>query len=239
MEGNDHNRNDFLPSVGRDIRLELPPEPARFTDGSSISSPPAVFPHGLPDKSIELDENIPNQVNGPAAETTRSEEIDVSNVDRAKMASQPESVREDQDMHAGPTILIDTGPQNNNLEQNEENVNIISSAPINRTHLSLHTDDVVLVDTSQEASVGNDVPGSNKIRSQTIAGLSSIRPVDSHIMSGERQMVIVDRGRDPPRTSIMNRKNSSDGSDDERSCRDRGRPPEKDSYSGGDRRPPR
>ena len=68
---NDRDRNDFPPSVGRDIRLELPPEPARFTDWSSISSPPAAFPHGLPDKSTELDENIPNQVNGPAAEITR------------------------------------------------------------------------------------------------------------------------------------------------------------------------
>ena len=86
------------------------------------------------------------------------------------MAAQPESVREDQDMCAGPTIPIDTGPQNNNLEQNEENVDIIPPAPISRARLSLHTDDVVLVDTLQEASVGNDVPGSNKVRSQTIAG---------------------------------------------------------------------
>ena len=112
--------------------MELPPEPARITDWSSISSPPAAFPHDLPNKSTDLDENIPNQVNGPAAETTRSEGIDVSNVDRATMASQPESVREDQDMRAGPTIPIDTGPQNNNLEQNEENVDIIPSAPISR-----------------------------------------------------------------------------------------------------------
>ena len=148
---------------------------------------------------------------------------------------QPEPVREDQDMCAG--LTIDTGPQNNNLEQNEENVDNIPPAPISRARLSLHTDDVVLVDTSQEASVGNDVPGSNKVRSQTITGLSSIRPVDSHAMSGERQMVIVNRGRDPPRTSIMNRRNSSDGSDDERSRRDRGRPPERDSYSSRDRRP--
>ena len=38
---NDQDRNGFPPSVGRDIRLELPPEPepARFTDWSSISSP--------------------------------------------------------------------------------------------------------------------------------------------------------------------------------------------------------
>ena len=44
---NDHDRNDFPPSVGRDIRLKLPLEPTRFTDWSNIPSPPAAFPHGL------------------------------------------------------------------------------------------------------------------------------------------------------------------------------------------------
>ena len=134
-------------------------------------------------------------------------------------------MREDQDMCAGPTI--DTGPQNNNLEQDDENVDIEPPAPISRARLYLHTDDVVLV---QETSVENDVPGSNKVRSLTIASLSSNQPVESHIMKGERQNVLVNRGRDPPRTSIMNKRNSSDGSDDERSRRDRGRPPERDSY---------
>ena len=191
----------------------------------------------MPGKLTEPGENIPNQVNGPAAETTRSEGIDVGNADRATMASQTEPMREDQETQARPIISIDTGPQSNNIEPNEENVDIIPPAPISRARLSLHTDDVVLVDTPQEASVGNGVPGSNQVRSHTIAGLSSIRPVDSHITSGVRQMVIGDRGRGPPRTSTMNRRNSSDSSDDERSCRERGRPPERDSYSGRDRRP--
>ena len=129
---NDHDRNDFPPSDEKEIILKLPPGPARFTDWSSISTPPAVFSLGLPEKSTELDENIPNQMNGPAAETTRSEGIDVSNVDRSKMASQPEPVREDQDMCTGSTIPIDTGPQNNILEQNEENVGIIPPVPISK-----------------------------------------------------------------------------------------------------------
>ena len=60
---NDQDRNDFPPSVGRDIRLELPPEPARFTDWSSISSPPATFPHGMPGISAEPSENVSNQLN--------------------------------------------------------------------------------------------------------------------------------------------------------------------------------
>ena len=78
---NGQDRNGFPPSVGRDIRLELPPEPepARFTDWSSISSPPATFPHGMPGILTEPSENMQNQLNVPAAETTRSERIDVGN----------------------------------------------------------------------------------------------------------------------------------------------------------------
>ena len=131
---NDQDRNGFPPSVGRDIRLELPPEPepARFTDWSSISSPPATFPHGMPGILTEPSENVPNQLNVPAAETTRSERIDVGNADRATMASQTEPMREDQETQARPTIPIDTGPQSNNLEQNEENVDIIPPVPMRR-----------------------------------------------------------------------------------------------------------
>ena len=236
---NDQDRNDFPPSVGRDIRLELPPEPARFTDWSSISSPPATFPHGMPGISAEPSENVSNQLNVPATETARSEGIDVGNVDRATIASQTEPRREDQAIQVRSTIPMDTGLQSNNIEPNEEDVDIIPPAPISRARLSLHTEDVELVDTPQAANVGNGVTESTQVRSHTIAGLSSIRPVDSHIMGGVRQMVIEDRGRGPPRTSTMNRRNSSDSSDDERSRRDRGRPPERDSYSGRDRRPPR
>ena len=124
------------------------PEPSRFTDWSSIASPPATFPHGMPGVSTEPSENVPNQVNVPAAETTRSERIDVGNADRTTIASQKEPIREDQDMHAGPTIHIDAGPQSNNLEQNEENVDIIPPVPIRSAQLSLHTDDLVLIAAS-------------------------------------------------------------------------------------------
>ena len=97
IERNEQNREDFPSSVGRDVRMELPPEPARFTDWSSVSSPPAVLAHGTPGISVEPNENVSNQMNVPATETTRSEGIDVGNVIRAVMASQTEPVREDQE----------------------------------------------------------------------------------------------------------------------------------------------
>ena len=56
--------------------MELPPEPepARFTDWSSIASLPATFPHGTPGISTEPNENVQNQLNVPAAIGTRQEE---------------------------------------------------------------------------------------------------------------------------------------------------------------------
>ena len=211
----------------------------RFTDWSSIASPPATFPHGMPGKSTEPGENVPNQVNGPAAETTRSEGIDVGNVDRTTTALQTEPIGEDQDMHAGPTIHIDTGPQNNNLEQNEENVDIIPPVPIRSAQLSLHTDDLVLIDASQGASEENSVAKSSQVRSNTIEGISRICPVDSNITGGIRQSTLDERGRgqsyqsggvQQPRTSTI-----SDDSASDRFCGERGRPPERDRYPVRDR----
>ena len=91
--------------------MELPPEPepARFTDWSSISSPPATFPHGMPGILTEPSENVQNQLNVPATGTTRSERIDVGDVDRVTVASQTEPRREDQETQARPAISIDTG----------------------------------------------------------------------------------------------------------------------------------
>ena len=133
--------------MGRDIRLELPPEPGpnRHSDWSSTSSPPArMSPHSVPAAQPAQD-----QLNAPLTETTRSERFDVGNVD---IALQTEPVREDQEVQA---ILV------NNLEQNEENVDIIPPAPIRRAHLSLHVDD-------------NSVTRSSQVRMHDIAGISSI-----------------------------------------------------------------
>ena len=143
-----NGRNGFPPSSRRDIRLELPPEPepSRFTDWSSISSPPVTFPHGTSRILAEPSENVPNQLNVPATET-RSERIAVGNADKATMALQTEPIREDPETQARPATSIDTGPQSNNLEQNEENVDIIPPVPISSARLSLHAEDVVLVDT--------------------------------------------------------------------------------------------
>ena len=124
---------------------------------------------------------------------------------------------------------------------------------------SLHADDVVLTRiVPHESSTNDDIARSSQIRSHDIdiGGLSSICPGDSSITSGIRQIVLDDRCSGPssqhegihlPRTSTVNRRDSSDSSDSDKFQRgggyshERGRPPERERYPSRDRdrRPPR
>ena len=237
---NGHDRNGFQPSSRRDIRLELPPEPepSRFTDWSSIASPPATFPHGTPGISTEPNENVQNQLNVPAAIGTRQEREEVNISEGVAIAPQQDVLREDPNIHTRPAVRnIDTRAQNNVLEPDEEIVDIIPPTTIGSASSSPHIDDV-MTGAPQGSSTNDDHPRCSQLRSHKIEGMSSIHPVDSHITSGIRQMVIEDRGHGLPRTSTINRRNSSDSSDDDRFHRERGRPPERDRYSSRDRRPP-
>ena len=193
--------------------MELPPEPepSRFTDWSSIASPPATFPHGTPGILTEPSENVQNPLNVPAAVETRQERDEVGISEGIAVAPQQDVLGEDQGMQAG------SSPHTENVR---------TSAP-------------------QGSSTTDECPGPTQLRSHTIEGMSSIRPVDSHITSAVRQMVLDDRGHGLPRTSTINRRDSSDDSDTDRVPRgrgysnERGRPPERERYSSRDRRPPR
>ena len=119
-------------------------------------------------------------------------------------------------------------------------MDIIPPVPIRSARLSVHTDDVVLIDIPQRASVENGVTRSSQVRTHDIEGISSIPPVDSNITGGIRQRTLDERGRgqsyhsggiQQPRTSTINRRDSSDGSDSDRYYRERGRPPERDRLS--------
>ena len=250
------NGRDGFPSSHdegrRDIRLELPPVPgpSRHLDWSSEASPPArTAPHSALDVPPAQ-----NQLNVPPAETTRSERIDVGNAERVTIASQTEPIREGQDIHVRPAAKK-TRSQRNDFESSEgENIHDIPPVPIRSARLSLHTDDVVLMDAPQGANVDNGVTRSSQVRYHTIEGISSICPVDSNITSGIRQITLDERGCgqtyqfgdvQQPTTSTINRRDPSDSDYDHRSHRERGhvnergRPPERDRYLGRDRRPPR
>ena len=249
---NGQDRNGFPPSSRRDIRVEMPPEPepSRFSDWSSIASPPArTSPHGVPDV-----QPTQNQLNVPAAIGTRQERDEVGISEGVAIVPQTDVLREDQGIHIRPAVLnIDTRAQNNVLEPEEEIVDIIPPTPVRSARSSPHTEDV-MTSAPQGSSTNDDHPRCSQLRSHTIEGMSSIHPVDSSITSGIRRMALEDRGNGPtyqreeihqPRTSTVNRRDSSDSSDTDRIPRrrrypnERGRPPERDRYSSRDRRPPR
>ena len=166
-------------------------------------------------------------------------------------------MRENQDIPVRPVLLnIGTRTQSNDLEPNEENVNIIPPVPIRSARSSLHTDNVVTRNASRGSSTNDNISGSSQIRlpDVNIEGISSIHPVDSNIMSSIRQIALDGRGSGPsyqhegihlPRTSTVNRRDSSDSSDNDRFhtgrgyASERGRPPERQRYPSRDRRPPR
>ena len=96
-------------------------------------------------------------------------------------------------------MSAEIGVQRNNVETNEENVNIITPAPVRSTRSSLHTDDVVTRNVPGRLSAHDVLSRSSQRRSHdlNIEGISSIHPVDSSITSGIRQIVLDDRGSGP------------------------------------------
>ena len=242
----------------RDIRLEMPPEPepSRFLDWSSLASPPTrTSPHNAPGVQTEQSDNAQNQLNVSTTGETRQERIEVSNSEGVTISPQTNQLRENQNISARPALSPRT--QRNDLESNEENVNTMPPMQMRSARSSLHADDVVLMrNVPQGSSTNDDLSRSSQIRSHDIdiGGISSICPVDRSIVSGVRQLVLDNRGSSPsyqhegihpPRTSTVNRRDSSDSSDTDRFHRgrgysnERGRPPERERYPSRDRRPPR
>ena len=93
-----------------DIRLEMPPdpEPSRFSDWSSLGSPPPrTSPHSAPDIQVEQNENTQNQLNAPSAMETRPERVRTSPPEEVDISPQMDQHREDQSVPAvvGPAPL--------------------------------------------------------------------------------------------------------------------------------------
>ena len=222
----------FPPTSRRDIRLEMPPEPepSGFLDWSSLASLPArTSHHGALEVQAEQSNNARNQ-----------NQLNVLTA-RIDNSVQTEQVRENQN--------IPVRPIRSDLASNEENVIIIPPIPMQSAQSSLHAEDVVLPRIiPRESSTNDDLSRSSSQRRShdvNIAGISSIHPVDSIRQSG-----IEDRGSGPtyqhegihlPRTSTVNRRDSSDSSDSDRFQRgrgyshERGRPPERERYPSRDR----
>ena len=133
----------------RDIRLEMPPEPepSRFSDWSSLGSPPTrTSPHNVPGIQMEPSDNSKNQLNVSNTGETRLERVEIGNSEGVTISPQTEQLRENQDIPARLASLnLGTRTQRNDLESNEENVNNIPPLQIRSARLSLHADDVMLI----------------------------------------------------------------------------------------------
>ena len=71
------------------------PEPARFTDWSSIASQPALFPHGTPGISTEPTDSVQNQVDVPAAIRARQERGEINLAEGVAIVPQQNVLGED------------------------------------------------------------------------------------------------------------------------------------------------
>ena len=120
------------------------PEPSRFSDWSSLASPPTrTSPHGVPGVQTEQSNNAQNQLNVSTTGETRQERIEVSNSEGVTISPQTDQLRENQNISARPALSPRT--QRNNLESNEENVNIIPPIQMRTARSSLPADDVVVM----------------------------------------------------------------------------------------------
>ena len=150
------------------------PEPARFTDWSSIASPPATFPHGMPGISIEPTDSMQNPLNVPTAIGARQERGEINISGGVAIAPQQDVLREDSHTHTRPAVInIDTGAQINVLEPDEEMVDIIPPIAVGTASSSPHIDDVV-TSAPQGSSTNDDRPRCSQLGSHTIEGMSSI-----------------------------------------------------------------
>ena len=120
------------------------PEPSRFSNWSSLASPPVrTSPHGAPDEQAEQSNNAQNQLNVSNTGETRQERIEVHAAEGVVIAQLTDQLRENQNIPARPALSPRT--QRSTLESNEENVDIIPPMPMQSARSSLHADDVVLL----------------------------------------------------------------------------------------------
>ena len=128
------------------------PEPSRFSDWSSLASPPArTSPRGVPGVQTEQSNNAQNQLNVSTTGETRQE---ISNSEGVTISPQTDQFRENQNISARPALLPRT--QRNILESSEENVDIIPPTQMRNARSSLHADDVVVTRNVPRGSSTND-----------------------------------------------------------------------------------
>ena len=82
------------------------PEPSRFSDWSSLGSPPTrTSPHNAPGIQTGQSDNAQNQLNVSTTGETRLERVEIRNSEGVTISPQTEQLRENQDIPARPASL--------------------------------------------------------------------------------------------------------------------------------------
>ena len=246
----------------QESQLPSPPLPSRFSDWSSLVSPHArTIPQSAPDRGVEQNVNIPNQLNVQSGTVARHEtirtnspgEVIVPPPSNQQVEEETVQVRE---MESNP-LSIEVSMQRDDMGTEGEN-NIPINQASGNVMPSLSVGDLTpSPNVHMESENNSDTSRGSHVRTQEIGLLEVlvIPPVERAISSRNRGVISgnIGIGQNYPcegiysqGTSTSNRRNYlDDSSDDNRSYRgqrypnERGRPPDEGRYPNRDRRPPR
>ena len=188
----------------QESQLPLTPLPSRFSDWSSLGSPHArTTPHGVsdreaPDREVEQNVNMPNQLNVQSGTVPRQEIIRINSLEEVIIPPPSTQQVEEQSVHAidmEPNPLsIEVGMQREDVETGgKQNIPIIQTSksvipPIGVDELRPSpnvppvTED--MYNTSRDSSVRDEEIYLRKI--------SNIPPVDRITSSRERRIISED-----------------------------------------------
>ena len=94
----------------QESRIPPDPLPLRFSDWSSLGSPHArTSPHSVPDREVEQNVNIPNQLNVQSGTAPRHETIRASSPEEVIIPPPSNQQVEEQNVHA---IVMEPNPLN-------------------------------------------------------------------------------------------------------------------------------
>ena len=244
----------------QESRIPPDPLPSRFSDWSSLGSPHTrTSPHNVPDREVEQNVNIPNQLNVQSGTMPRHETIRASSPEEVIVRPPSNQQVEEQNVHA---IEMEPNPLNIEVRTQRDDTDGENNVPIIQASGNV-TPPIGVGDltpspnVNMESENNSDTSRGSHVRNQEIdlQDISGIPPVERVTSSKDKRMISENarieqnyphEGTCLQGTSTSDRRDYlEDSSEDNRSYRgqwhpnERGRPPDEGRYPNRDRRPPR
>ena len=215
----------------QESQLPLTPLPSRFPDWSSLGSPcTRTIPHSAPDREVEQNVNIPNQLNVQSGTVPRHETIRTNSPEEVSIPPPSNQHVEEQNVHMiemEPNPLsIEVRTQRDDMGTDGEN-NIPINQASGNVMPSLSVGDLTpSPNVNMESENNYDTSRGSHVRTQEI-GLQEILvipPVERATLSRNRRMISENIGIEqnyphegiyPQGTSTSNRRNYPDDSSDD------------------------